>query len=393
MQQAKRFKRPATRIGRLTLKLFGHCLTFLLALFVLTGCTTPADRVRINQAQVIGAHNSYHLRSPESLRKLVAKFAPDLAQELDYNHRPLAEQFSRLGIRQIELDCFADPEGGLYANPRGPKAAVALGLPPVPDHDPEHRLRAPGFKVMHVQDVDYFSSVLTLKEGLQQVRAWSKEHPRHFTIFILLEPKEDQIVPQLTRPVPFGERELNALDAEILSVFPRQQILAPDDVRGKEASLPEALRKHGWPTLKAARGKVMFGLCNLSSVRDLYLKGHPALAGRLIFVSVPATHPAAAWMMEDGAVRDFDQIKNLVKDGFLVRTRADTHIAEARTNDTQRRDHALASGAQFISTDYPEPNPALSAYAVRFEKGIVVRINPVNGDPSLRGMDLETRRR
>jgi hypothetical protein len=30
---------------------------------------------------------------------------------------------------------------------------------------------------------------------------------------------------------------------------------------------------------------------------------------------------------------------------------------------------------------------------VHFEKGIVVRMNPVNGDPSLRGVDLETGRR
>ena len=349
--------------------------------------------MRINQAQVIGTHNSYHLRAPESLHKLVAKYSPGLAEELDYAHRPLAEQLSRLGIRQIELDCFADPQGGLYAEPRGPKAAAALGLPPVPDNDPEHRLRAPGIKVMHVQDIDYFSSVLTLKEGLQQVRAWSDQHPRHFPIFILLELKEDQPLPQLTRPVRFDERELDALDAEILSVFPREKILTPDDVRGKEASLPEALRKHGWPTLKAARGKVMFGMDNKGAPRDLYLKGHPALEGRLLFVSVRPDHPAAAWMEENDAIGDFDHIQDLVKRGFLVRTRADAGTRQARKNDTRCRDQALASGAQFISTDYPEPNLALSPYSVHFENGIVVRINPVNGDPALRGVDLETGRR
>ena len=128
---------------------------------------------------------------------------------------PLAEQLSRLGIRQIELDCFADPQGGLYAEPRGPKAAAALGLPPLPlHHDPEHRLRAPGFKVMHVQDIHYFLSVLTLKEGLQQVRAWSEQHPRHFPNFILLQLKEDRLIPQLTQPVRFDEQELDALEVE-----------------------------------------------------------------------------------------------------------------------------------------------------------------------------------
>jgi hypothetical protein len=389
----RRTAQPASEVCRPILRLFSHCWAVSLALFLLAGCTTPADRVRINQAQVIGTHNSYHLRGPESLHKLMANYAPGLAQELDYSHRPLAEQFSRLGIRQIELDCFADPQGGLYAQPRGPKAAAALGLPPVPDHDPEHRLGAPGFKVMHVQDIDYFSSVLTFKEGLQQVRAWSDQHPRHFPIFILLELKEDRLLPQLTQTVPFDERELDALDAEILSVFPREKILAPDDVRGKEPSLPEALREHGWPTLKAARGKVILGLDNPGAVRDRYLKGHPALAGRLLFVSVRPDHPAAAWMKENDAIEDFDLIQDLVKRGFLVRTRADSGTRQARKNNTRCRDQALASGAQFISTDYLEPNPAFSPYAVRFENGIIVRITPVNGDPSLRGVDLETGRR
>jgi hypothetical protein len=323
------------------------------------------------------------------LLKLVAQRSPETAQGLDYSHRPLPEQLSRLGVRQIELDCFADPKGGLYADPRGPKQVAALGLPPVPNHGPAGRLRAPGFKVMHVQDVDYFSSVLTLVEGLQQVRAWSEGHPRHFPIFILLELKEDQPDPALTRPVPFGEWELDALEAEILSVFPREKILTPDDVRGRVATLPGALRQHGWPTLKAARGKIIFGLDNEGPVRDLYLQGHPALAGRLAFVSVPPAHPAAAWMEDNDAVEDFDRIQGLVKAGFLVRTRADADTVEARTNDTHRRDKALASGAQFISTDYPEANPAFSPYAVRFDGGVVVRTNPVNADPSLRGLDLE----
>jgi len=32
---------------------------------------------------------------------------------------------------------------------------------------------------------------------------------------------------------------------------------------------------------------------------------------------------------------------------------------EARTNDTTRRDKALSSGAQYVSTDYMQPTPAL----------------------------------
>jgi hypothetical protein len=303
---------------------------------------------------------------------------PALAKELDYAHRPLGEQLSR-GIRQIELDCFADPQGGLFAHPRGPKAAEAAGLASVPNHDPNGELARPGFKVMHVQDIDYFSSVLTFVQGLRQVRDWSKEHPRHVPIFILVELKDDLPNQELTKPVPITEPELADLESEILSVFQRDQILTPDDVRGNEKTLTDALRKHGWPTLAAARGKVMFGLDNGGTIRDLYLKGHPVLEGRLLFVNVPPDNPAAAWMEENDPVAGFANIQALVKAGFLVRTRADAGTIEARQNDTRRRDQALASGAQFISTDYPEPNAAFSDYSVRFDHGATIRLNPVSG--------------
>jgi len=368
-------------------------LTFLLVSPLVSLCapSLSSSGVRLNQIQVIGTHNSYHQRAHKSLYELAARRAPDEVRGLDYSHPPLPEQFSRLGIRQIELDCFADPQGGLYSEPRGVKWAADAGLSPVPNHDPQHRLRKPGFKVMHIQDIDYLSSVLTLVEGLMQVRDWSAKHPGHVPVFILLELKEDAPAPELTQPLAFGEPELVALEAEILSVFPREKIITPDDVRGQETSLPEALRKRGWPALDSVRGMVMFGMDNTGTVRDLYLKGHPALEGRLLFVSVPPTNPAAAWMKENDPVEGFARIQALVKAGFLVRTRADSDTAEARANDTHRRDQALASGAQFISTDYPEPNRAFSPYSVQFKGGIVARANPVNGSTALQGVDLEKR--
>jgi hypothetical protein len=53
---------------------------------------------------------------------LTAKLSADLAQSLDCTHRPLAERFSRFGVRQIELDVFVDPTG-LFAEPIRAKMA------------------------------------------------------------------------------------------------------------------------------------------------------------------------------------------------------------------------------------------------------------------------------
>jgi hypothetical protein len=94
-------------------------------------------------------------------------------------------------------------------------------------------------------------------------------------------------------------------------------------------------------------------------------------------------------MKRNDPIKEFDQIQSLVKAGFLVRTRADEPTEQARANDTRMRDHALASGAQFVSTDYAEPNLKFSPYCVQFDGKFVARINPVNGPPGLKDRDLE----
>ncbi len=358
---------------------FSAPLTLLMLAF-LTGCTatSPTAGVRLNQIQVIGTHNSYHLRGHDSLLALIAEKNPELRVEIDYGHPPLPEQLSRQSIRQIELDCHADPAGGLYAKPVGLERVAKAGLPPVPNHDPEGRLLRPGIKVMHLPDIDFASSALTLIDALQQVRTWSVKNPRHVPVFIMLELKEESLGPDLTQSVPFDTAQLANLEKEILSVFPRESILTPDNVRGPAATLPEALRRSGWPRLDAVRGRVMFGLDNEGAVRDRYLEGHRALEGRLIFVSVPRTNAAAAWMKRNDPIGSFAEIQELVRSGFLVRTRADSGTQEARRNDPRKRERALASGAQFVSTDYPEPDQRFSTYCVRLPEGVAARVNPVN---------------
>lgn len=49
----------------------------------------------------------------------------------------------------------------------------------------------------------------------------------------------------------------------------------------------------------------------------------------------------------------------------VVAIPADAGTAEARTNDTRRRDLAIDSGAQLISTDEPAPDERFSTYSVQ----------------------------
>ena len=339
------------------------------------------ETVRMNQIQVVGTHNSYHAGIAPSETELWKKSNPDMLRHLAYRHPPLDEQLST-GVRQIELDLFADARGGRYAHPAGPRLVAQAGLPHDPPYDPMGVMQRPGFKIMHVPDVDYRSTCLTLVACLEAVRDWSRRSPGHLPIFILIETKqtpEKSDVP-ITVPEKFTAKTLDALDAEIRSVFRPEEMIVPDDVRGQRRTLEEAVRKDGWPPLGRARGKVVF-LMDQKDVGPAYRRGHPGLRGRVLFTNSEPGRPDAAFLeRNDGPP---DEIATLVRQGYLVRTRTDADTEEARTNAPSRRDAALASGAQLLSTDYPASEPAVwTGYRVAFPDGAMARCNPVVAPPA-----------
>ncbi len=75
------------------------------------------DTLRLHQLQMIGTHNSYHIQPADGIAQLIGLAGESILQGLQYSHRPIPEQLQELKIRQLELDLFADPDGGLFANP------------------------------------------------------------------------------------------------------------------------------------------------------------------------------------------------------------------------------------------------------------------------------------
>jgi hypothetical protein len=334
--------------------------------------------LKLNQIQVIGTHNSYHAGiAPNESKIWQAKYA-DAYKGLDYQHQPLPQQFDS-GVRQIELDVYADAKGGLYAHPSGPSMVAAAKLPPDPEFDPSGIMSKPGFKVMHVQDVDYRSTCQPFVACLQQIRDWSHAHPGHVPIFVLVETKQGKPRGELhlTEPESFTSATFDALDAEIRSVFPPSEIVTPDDVRGHYDTLNEAVLAGNWPTLASARGKVVF-LMDQRPVGPVYLAGHPSLRGRVIFTNSEPGEPDAAFIERNGGPAA--DISALVRKGYLIRARTDSDTKEARTNDTSVRDAMIDSGAQLLSTDYPANEPArwTGNFVVTLPGKTVARCNPVN---------------
>ena len=360
----------------------------LLTLAVATACAAMSstqasrdglsDALRINQIQVMGTHNSYKLQIPDPVMKMIAERNADAALTLDYFHRTIAEQLDA-GARQVELDPVYDPDGA-FGDPMAARLLAAQGIV-VPVSD-KALMAKPGIKVLHQTDIDYRSSCLTFVDCLAQVKAWSDANRDHTPILIMINPKHTPLPwAGATSVKPFGKDALNEMEAGILSVFSRDRIVTPDEVRGTHATLREGAMAGGWPTLGASRGKVLFVIDDAPQRWAPYAEGHPSLKGRVAFVNShnAPDAPEAAIFVSNEPVKDFALIQQRVSQGFIVRTRADADTREARTGDTSRRDKAFASGAQYVTTDYIWPDGRFgTGYTARLPGGAPARCNPVN---------------
>jgi hypothetical protein len=315
------------------------------------------DGVRLNQLQAVGTHNSFHVELEPPEMAILERLNPTEAAERAYTHAPIDEQLDAQRVRQLELDIYLDAEGGRFADPWIRREA---GLGP---YD-EPAMAEPGIKVFHEQDVDYRTVCATFVSCLQALEDWSDANRDHAPVAVNVQLRDGPLifaVPEQVRPESFlDEAAMDAIDEEILSVFDRDRIIAPDDVRGDRATLNEAVLARGWPTLGASRGKVLFTMVNADPYRIAYRNGHQNLEGRLLFTNAPAGEPDAAFVNLDDPLELGPRIADLVGEGYLVRTRAD---------DADRLDAALRSGAHWISTDHPD--------RVRLPEGGAVRCNPV----------------
>lgn len=318
----------------------------------------PTDKVlRVNDVQVLGTHNSYHLRPNRTMN-------PDDAS--NYAHPPLDQQLDS-GIRSLELDVQNGPELPVY----------------------------------HSIIVDQVSNCPTLSTCMGTIADWSQTHPGHIPITVFVELKE---IPTSTAPVlqqgidnfvrdnhlaPWDAAALDRLDTVVRAAFGKQ-LLTPDQVRGKHATLRAALASSGWPTLSTARGRVMV-ILNSTKRRDTYLSGRDSLQGRAMFVITPTdTRPSAAFVSV--AKPDPARIRRLLHDHMMVRTLADADGVEARADDLTRATAAIESGAQIVATDYPVPDPTVGPYVVKLPTSAVARCDPVTAPKRCRDRNLENAR-
>jgi hypothetical protein len=353
--------------------------------------TWMENNVRINELQFIGTHNSFHIEIPRPVMGRLLELDPVQASQMDMpTHVSLTEQLD-MGLRQLEIDIYDDPDGGRFANPLGEQWAMQADAQmgrKRPPFDPEGRLLKPGFKTLHSPDVDYLSTCLVYRECLEEVRRWSDANPGHLPVFINGNAKEPGRTPPpwgASPARPFDQSAFVRLDAEVVSVFGRERLISPAMVAGSHGSVLDGSRQGGWPILAAARGKIVMVIDGSASQAQRYRDANGARAVFFTEGGDPRGANAGYTSVIDSR-RPPQPISGLVAAGFMVRTLSDYLTVEPRTGDTSRRDTALASGAQLVSTDYYRPDPRFAAaYVVDpFAPGRWVRCNPVNAPAGCR---------
>jgi hypothetical protein len=310
------------------------------------GANRLDDVLRLNQVQVLATHNSYHIEQDDPIQ------SPPTMQ---YTHPPLDQQLD-LGVRGFEFDVMNAPDGM--------------------------------FPVEHTPVIDATSNCTPIAQCLQVVRTWSEAHRSHVPIFVLIKPRNDDIDRVLDPTLrPWDGAGLDQLDQTVRTALGRQ-LITPDRVRGKAKTLRAAVTGKGWPTLAKTRGKVLVALSTSGAIRAAFLQNRPSLQGRAEFVTAGERAPSAAVIKMDDP--DEAKIQQLVRQGFIVRTRADADLVEARAHDVTRRDTALRSGAQIVSTDFAVAVPAIGGdYVVQIPGGTPARCNPVNAPKKCRPSDVE----
>ena len=288
--------------------------------------------IRISDLQLVGTAESYKQEPSPAMMSLIRMGGKKDAEALDFGQAPITAQLDT-GARALQFDIANDPKGGLFKNPAGASMAGELL-----DADYVAAMSRPGFKVIHVLDVDFRSSCTSLKDCLTEVAAWSRAHKDHMPIVIALRTNDTKTpMPGATHPLPFDAAAFAALDKEVLSVFQPGEIITPDMVQGKYASLREAVTQHQWPSLGASRGKIILVMDDCAEKVALYTGATAKLSGRPMFVTTDENSPLASFITIEDPVKDGARIEAAVKAGFIVRTRADDPRSPQRRHRPARK--------------------------------------------------------
>ncbi len=353
---------------------------YFVCIFLLTKFTSvisfsqETKAIYLNDIRILASHNSYKKKPHPKVMLFLAKVKNKLGEEndpiqLDYGHELLSSQLTNYGIRGFELDIYFDAKGGKFSKPK--VNAFICGLKNKLD---QAELNVPGFKLLHIADIDYETNYLTLEAALSEIRDWSIKHPLHCPLFINLEVKSSSPADVskflrwigFKRATKFTENTFHLLDSIIESNFSADQLYTPVDMKKKNTSLRARINNEGWPLYDDCRGKIFFVLEGDNI--DLYKNK----VDRPLFVYGEKEDDNVIFLLRNDPLNNEKEI-NALTAKYIVRTRSDAGTLEARKNDYTRFFAALTSNAQIISTDYYKADPTIGKFVIRLGEEFILR--------------------
>jgi len=257
--------------------------------------------VRMNELQVVGTHNSYHVLPPIQF---------DASH--GYEHKALDEQLQG-GVRAFELDVH-----------QGESAR----------------------EVYHIDLIDPNSTCTLFRDCLQVIETWSDAHPTHTPIFVWLEIKDDTGGSAIT--------DLLGVESDLESVFAADGMITPAWLAGDYASPRARIDAEGWPLLSEVAGRVMFIVLNRDAHAQEYTHDFSDLDGRLMFANAVEAQYDLPWVVVTKIEGDLAQPSIAVAHGkkLLIAT----NVAAVNMDDVEamtRNAQAVASGFHMLKDDLP----------------------------------------
>lgn len=314
-----------------------RAVTFVVILMVLleantrraypdASCDLLSQHLHLNQIQIKGTHNSYHLKP---------RFITPPAW--DYSLPSLYDQLQNHGIRSFEFDLHLS----------GKRDEI---------------------EVYHIKFLDEGSTCKRFVDCLKEIRDWSNDNRDHLPLFIWIEVKD--------RAGGGKIQNLSRLEA-VIRTYLGDRLITPDAVKGDFASLRKAIELRGWPRLHDVRGKVMFVLLNTHNRHaQTYTRGYTSLDNRLMFAKAADDQLDMPWaVITHETATDAEKIQRALANRLIV---ISTACLAGMQDETcrRRRQAALTNGAHIIKDDYPV-RPEHRDYWLMFPDDLTVRCNPV----------------
>ena len=179
-------------------RLFAPAAVLVAVLLLGGACGDEAPQVRMNEIQVLGSHNSYHLRPAPEVLAGIAALAGEQAAESSTTSTGRSPSSSTTSASDSSSSTSTPIPTGAVRRSSGRRARRPA------DRSGEPALDEPGFKVIHQVDIDFLTTCLTFVACLTEIEDWSSANPDHLPMMIMVEAKQDSLAEATGGAIDWG---------------------------------------------------------------------------------------------------------------------------------------------------------------------------------------------